>query len=68
MPSYSLIETRHSNKPARYSANGKRVSKAAYELIVQQALMYGKLDCFLTRAWPEGKGGTKRKNYSHATY
>ena len=65
---FSLISTCTTGKPGRYSANGIRISKERYEHIVQQASMYGSLDCFSTRAWPTYEGGTKRKNYSTASF
>lgn len=68
MKHFDLIETRTTGKPARFSANGKRISREKYEHIVQQARMFGSLSCLQTKAWPIEKGGTKRKNYSVAQY
>lgn len=65
---YSLIQTLTSGKPARYSANGKRISRERYEFIIQMASMNGHYDCFSTRAWPLPDGKTKRKNYSTARW
>lgn len=68
MAHYDLIETRTTGKPARFSANGKRISRDRYEMILTMAGMYGQHDCFLTKAWPLDNGGTKRKNYSCARW
>lgn len=68
MPCYTLIQTLTSGKPARFSANGKRISREYHEYIVQMASMYGNYDCFSTRAWPLPDGKTKRKNYSCARW
>lgn len=65
---YSLIETLTTGKPARFSANGKRISREEWNRIQTMARMYGRLECFSTRAWPLDNGGTKRKNYSHAQF
>lgn len=68
MPHYNLIETRTTGKPARFSANGKRISREQWEHIHTMAQMHGRLECFSTRAWPIEGGGTKRKNYSTAQW
>lgn len=68
MPSYQLIQTLTSGKPARFSANGKRISRDEYERIIITAGMFGRHECFNTRAWPLDNGGTKRKNYSYASW
>lgn len=68
MPHYSLIQTLNTGKPARFSANGKRISRAEYEHITTMARMHGHLECFSTRAWPLPDGGTRRKNYSCARW
>jgi len=61
-----LIETRRTGKPARFSADGRRISRDRYNHITRMASIYGRLECFLTKAWPIENGGTKRKNYTTA--
>jgi hypothetical protein len=68
MPHYSLIQTLTTGKPARFSANGVRISREKYEWIGQMARMYGQYDSLSTRAWPMPCGGTKRKNYCFARW
>lgn len=68
MPYYSLIQTLTSGKPARFSANGKRISREQYNHIETMARMYGTWDCFSTKAWSLPEGKTKRKNYSLARW
>lgn len=65
---FSLIVTYTTGKPARYSSNGKRISKDQYEHIIQQSSMYGSVSCLSTKAWPIDNGGTKRKNYTVAQF
>lgn len=66
MTHYNLIQTLTTNKPARYSINGVRVSRDKYENVIQQAHMYGRVECLATKAWSIDNGGTKRKNYTTA--
>lgn len=65
---YQLIQTTTPDKPSRYSANGKRISKEAYDLITQQARMYGQHDTFQTKSIELEGGIFKRKNYSSARW
>lgn len=65
---YSLVQTLTTGKPARFSANGKRISRAEYERITTRARMHGRMECFDTKAWSLPDGGIKRKNYSTASY
>ncbi|MBI2240310.1 MAG: hypothetical protein HYU59_05840 [Magnetospirillum gryphiswaldense] len=67
MTAYSLTEVRYPDKPARYFVDGKRVSKDAYEALTTRARMFGRLECFSTRAVPLPDGTFKRFNYSTAT-
>lgn len=65
---YSLVQTLTTGKPARFSANGVRISRERYEDIEHMARMHGRIECLQTRAWPIEGGGTKRKNYSVARW
>lgn len=47
----------------RFCVNGKRVSRATFDAIRDQAT---RLDCFSTRAWEMPGGKTRRTNYSVA--
>jgi hypothetical protein len=67
MATYNLIETRRTGKPARFSANGKRISRKRWNEITEAAHSFGDIHHFLTRAWHIENGGTLRKNYSTAT-
>lgn len=68
MQSYKLIQTLTTGKPARYSVDGKRVSKETYEYISTRTHTYGRMECISTMAWPIDNGGIKRKNYSIARF
>lgn len=60
----NLCEVRTTGKPARFHINGKRVSRAEWERVTDQAHSEGTLCCFSTRAKPITGGGVKRWNYS----
>lgn len=68
MHRFSLLEVRYPDKPARFFANGKRISRDEWERIHIRANIDGRLDCFSTRAIPQPGGTFKRFNYSHAVY
>lgn len=65
---YNLVQTLTTGKQARFSIDGKRVSREKWEHTRQMASMYGRIECLITRAWPIDNGGTKRKNYLIAKY
>lgn len=67
MSEFNLTQTLGADKSTRYSANGKRVSKARYDEIVERALRDGKLDCFHTKARQIGTT-FRRTNYSSARW
>lgn len=64
----TMLEVRYPDKPPRYFVNGRRVPVDHYNLIREQALMFGRLDCFSTKAVQVNRGKFKRFNYSHAVY
>lgn len=68
MATYQLIQTTSPDAPARYSANGKRVSREEYERIADRAFREGKLECFQTIAKQLPGGRIKRKNFSIARW
>lgn len=57
---HSIVETRRTGKPARWSMDGVRISRAYMGYLDSIAM---RVDCFHTQAWPIGAGGTLRKNY-----
>lgn len=63
MAHYQLTQVIGAGRAARYSANGKRISRAEYERIRDRALREGKLDCFHTKARQVGAGEFRRTNY-----
>lgn len=68
MATYQLIQTLSPDAPARYSANGKRISRDEYERITSRAIREGKLECFQTIAKQLPGGKIKRKNFSTARW
>ena len=68
MPSFELTQIITPDKPTRYSANGKRVSKDRYEEIERLARMFGRHECFTTRAKQLDGGTFKRWNYSYCSW
>lgn len=68
MPAYDLVQTLNPDAPARYSANGRRISKSEYERIVETAYRLGKVDCLSTKAKQLPGGTFQRKNYSCARW
>lgn len=68
MAHYHLSETNGGDKPARYFANGKRVSRDEFERIKARALRDGHLDCFHTKAKQLPGGKFRRVNLSTARW
>jgi len=66
MTSHDLLQVRYPDKPTRFFIDGKRVSRERFEHMETQARMFGRLECFNTRAIPLPGGTFKRFNYSTA--
>lgn len=58
-----LCQVLTTGKPARFSCNGKRISRDTWDAIHTHAI---RIECFSTKAKPMDNGGTKRWNYSTA--
>lgn len=65
---YQLKQVMTTGCEARYSANGKRVSKARYEEIFQRGNMGGEVDCFQSTCKQLGNGRLRRTNYVSVRY
>jgi hypothetical protein len=46
----NLLVTRRDGRPARYYADGRRISRDCYETLQIEARMYGRIECFWTRS------------------
>jgi hypothetical protein len=46
----NLLVTGRDGRPARYFANGRRISSDCFETIQIEARMYGRIECFWTRS------------------
>jgi hypothetical protein len=46
----NLLVTRRDDRPARYFADGRRISRDCFETIQIEARMYGRIECFWTRS------------------
>lgn len=61
----NMIEARVTGKPARFHCDGKRISRAPWNDLMDAAYSNGTLCSLSTRAVAHGdNGGTKRWNYS----
>lgn len=60
---YNLTQTQGADMETRFHVNGKRVSRATFDAIRNQA---ARLGCFSTRARQLPGGKTRRTNYSVA--
>lgn len=68
MATYQLSQTTGADRETRFTANGKRISRAEYDRIVARALRDGRLECFLTKGRQEAGGKVRRTNYSVARW
>lgn len=58
-----LIQCLSPDRPARYSRDGRRVSKAEYDRLVNAGIADGSYSCAMTRAKQMPGGTFKRWNY-----
>ena len=70
MAHYNLTQVLVDDKPARYYANSRRVSRDQYDHIIRMARMdaSGHIDCFATKAKQLPGGHFKRWNYCCARW
>ena len=62
-----LVEHKGADMEARFYIDGVRVSREKAEHLKQQAYMFGRLDCFMTKGREISGGRTRRTNYSTLT-
>lgn len=65
---YALRQTLTDGRPARFSANGKRISRAEYERIFAAGNASGIVDCFHTECKQIGNGEFERINHVTVRY
>ena len=49
-----LTDYKGAGQESRFYIDGVRVSRTKYEHTEQMGYMYGRVDCFHTKAWPVG--------------
>ncbi len=65
---HNLTKIQGADMETRFTVDGKRVSRETFEDIERMARMFGRIDCFHTRAIPKPCGKTRRWNYSTARW
>jgi hypothetical protein len=58
-----LRQTMNPDRPARYYADGKRITKAEYDRLFNKANLHGHADCFATKCRQLPGGKFQRTNY-----
>ena len=65
---HSLTKIQGADMETRFTIDGRRVSRERYEHVERMARMYGRHDCFSTRAIQKPGGKIRRWNYSLARW
>jgi hypothetical protein len=59
-----LVQVLNPDSPARYSRDGRRISKAEYDRLIERAIADGRYSCASTQAKQLPGGKFKRWNYT----